>query len=289
MKSILLLLTIASFLSPLKEKHTDQQQMKIDLSAYDKVNIYNTGGAIKINTTRGNANEAIVNAERKLSATTKKKLNRAIDEIHVDTMVVDGELFIYISAPNKFLKSGGGGYLYYQSRDKYNDSWEGIKESGIQYEFDLDITLPQNTKTVVSTHRGDIKLDGIQGDLAAINHHGNIYLDNVVNLHRAHTHHGVIDVSFDKQSDHDLELRTHHGDITIKFPSTPSAELSMYSYHGSFYTDFDWKQALTPIEKNSNDRKTKYKMGSKTRVLMGSASKKIEFNSHHGDMYILKS
>ena len=288
MKSIILLLTIASFFSPLKEKHTDQQQMKIDLSAYDKVNIYNSSGAVKVNPIQGSGNQAVVNATRKLSATSKKKLNRAIKEIYIDTMVVDGELYFYIVSPNRYLKSGGGDYLHYQSKDQFNN-YNEIKESGINYEFELDILLPQNTKAVVSTHRGDIELNGIQGDLSALNHHGNVYLNNVQNLQYAHSHHGVIDVSFDRQSDHDIKLDTHHGDITIKFPNTPSAELDLYSYHGSFYTDFDWKPGKMIVENNRKNKKTKYKVGSKTRVLMGSASKKIQFNSHHGNMYILKS
>ena len=286
MNTLIILFALLFSSSPLKQEHTDQASLKIDVSKYDKINIYNTGGAINVKSTT--SQNATFNSTRKIKATTGKKLQRAIAEIYVDTISMDDELFVYIANPEKVLRNQGGDYLHYQHKDQQGNIFGNIKSSGIDFEFDFEITLPADAEGVISTHKGDIEVNGVKGELAVLNHFGDIRLSEVHKVETVRSHHGELKVLFDKQPEHDISLNTHHGNITISFKDTPSAMLDLYSYHGSFFTDFDWKPSATKVVQNLKNGKTKYKIGKNTNVRIGGGEHKIKFKSHHGNMYILK-
>lgn len=284
MNTLTFLLCFLSTIIGTKPTHNDSGVLKLDLSKYERVNIYNMGGNIKVRTT--SSNQSTIKYKRTLTATTNRKLDRAKQEITVDTVSMDGELFIYIANPEKVLRSTGGDYLSYQNAEGTNP-FNGIKASGIKYEFDFDIVMPSDVDGVVSTHVGDIDIRGIKGELAVLNHHGHIHLDEVHQLEYVKSHHGELKVAFSDQPNHDLSLKTHHGNISVSFPSTPSLRLDLDSYHGSFFTDFNWEPLVKKI-KMTDEKKTKYKVGSKTSAQIGDGEYLMSFQSHHGNMYILK-
>jgi len=281
--TILLTLLISSFGQT--KTHSDTSILELDMSKYDKINVYNFHGNVNVNS--NNSSNAIIKSARKIEASSSKKLDRAIKEIYLDTMTMDDELYIFIEDPDKTLENHWGEYLNYQ--DKRNrDRNSGIKSVGIKYEFDLDITLPADVDAVISTHKGDIDLSGIQGELTVLNHHGNINLEGVYRVDNVKSHHGALNIKFDKQPDNDIAFSTHHGDISVSFRSTPSAQLDLSSYHGSFFTDFDWKPSPSKTLKKIKNGKTKYKVGDNTNVQIGGGKHVLKFRSHHGNMHILK-
>lgn len=271
------------------QKHTDSKSFDFDMNRYDKIHIYNTGGAITVQGNR--TGDARIEVDRVLKATTQKKLKRAITEIFVDTMIVDDELFVFISSPYRKLKSNNNDeFLHYQSPHNNSQSKNGIYEVGVTTVFNLNINIPTETEMIVSTHKGLLKVNGVQGSLAAINHHDDVILTNVRDVTYAHSHHGDVQVDFVQQPSNDISFDTHHGDIKVSFPGTPSAQVEFESYHGSFFTDFDWEKEQPKFEKvkSKSKRKATYKLGDKTIVSIGNGGQKMTFDSHHGDFYILK-
>lgn len=283
MNTLILLITVLLNTTGLKHEHVDQSVLTIDMSKYDRVNIYNNVGEIRIKPT--STNKAVFETTRTIRATSSKKLKRATTEIQVDTMVVDGELFVFIDSPYSTLERRGDNYWY--QNHSYNNG-DSFKSAGIDSEFDFEISLPANTDGLVSTHKGDIDIHGVKGEIKVYNHFGDINLKGVQDVSKVHSHHGSLNVLFDKQPQHDLSLDTHHGDITISFKQTPSARLDLYSYHGSFFTDFEWQPLVTKVKTSGKNGKTKYKIGQNTNVQIGEGEHEIKFKSHHGDMYILK-
>ena len=286
MNTLITFLTILISINSYTKEHTDNSVLKLDMTKYDKINVYNFHGNVQVNST--NSTNALIKSARKIEASSSKKLQRAITEIYLDTMTMDDELYIYISDPDKTLENiWGGGFLSYQDINN-NHNHSGIKSADIKYEFDLELELPAYVDAVISTHKGDIDLSGIKGELSVLNHHGNISLDGVIKVDQVRSHHGELKVKFDQQPENDIEFSTHHGDISVSFNNTPSAQLDLDSYHGSFFTDFEWTPSPSATLKKNKNGKTKYTVGKTTNLLIGGGKHKLKFRSHHGNMHILK-
>lgn len=272
------------------QTNTDSKTLDFDMSQYSMIHIYNSNGDIDVRGVK--SDQAKVEVERTLKATSQKRLKRAMTEIFIDTMVVDDELFVYVNSPYRKLMGGQNQrYLHYQTPYDQWDSKDGIHQVGIESTFELKVSIPYETSLVVSTHKGHILVDEIKGDLAALNHFNDVKLKNVRDVNYAHSHHGDIQVDFIEQPENDISFDTHHGDIKVSFPQAPSLEIEFDSYHGSFYTDFEWQEQSPQFKKvkSKSKRKATYKLEDKTLVSMGNGTQKITFDSHHGDFYILKN
>jgi|GEM_PF-1415842 len=290
MKPIILTMCMLLCLGANAQRYSDNTNLNIDVSQYEIVHIYNTGGETSVKVSSGN--NLRLDATRKIKAKSDRKLEEAKADIFLDTSVVDGALIIYVENPYRVLKGDyDNDHFYYTSRHNGGHYGNGWGNNGVDFTFDMDITLPPTTTLIVSTHRGDLEVDGVRGALRAVNHHGNVSLNDVKVLHYAHSHHGDVEVSFVSQPDNDMSFDTHHGDIRVSFPQAPSAEIEFDSHHGSFYTDFDWNPSKAQLEVNKSKRRrgTKYKIGDRTKVSMGQGNHKMTFDTHHGDMYILKN
>lgn len=289
MKSILYIYLIFSTIGLFSQSHQDVTRMDVNTQNFERVHLYNTGGKVNVTSTSGQSGQII--AHRTIKATSKTKLKRAVEEIFFDSLIIDNELFLFVNNPYKTLEPHSSGkYMHYQYNYRGDEKqyWDGMKSLGVDFKFEIELSLPKATDLVVVTHRGILSVEDIQGSLVAMNHHDDVYLENVADLERASSHHGDVEVSFANEPSEDIALNTHHGDIKLKFKNEPSATLELYSYHGSFYTDFDYKSAPLVTVASKSKRSTKYKVGNKTRVTMGNGGKKISFDSHHGDMYIIK-
>ena len=62
----------------------------------------------------------------------------------------------------------------------------------------------------------------------------------------------------------------------------------MKSHHGSFYTDFDWKAMPVSVAREDGKSGTRYRWGNGTQVRIGSGGIKMDFRTHHGDVFLTK-
>ena len=268
------------------QKHEDRRQMKVDLSQFEEIHLYNTSGNVSV--TPSMDHSATIEIRRSIEARSNKKLEEAKSSIYFDTTVVDGRLYFFVNNPYSILEIDDDGNAHYNSRENGKWRWSGSSDKKTKFEFTLDITMPVDKHLVVSTHRKDLKVKGHSGVLVAKTHHGSLKVEDVKNLTLARSHHGDIEASYAVVPSIDTDFKTHHGDIQVAFPSSPSAEISMYSHHGDFYTDFEWTSLPLKVKTKKNGRQTKFKYGGDTSIKMGDGKNKMTFKSHHGDMYIMK-
>ena len=289
MKYITTLIILMITMSLSAQRHNDQQKLDLDLSSYDAIHIYNKYGDVEV--TGSKVVTAQIKAARMIKTKSRKKLAKAISEIKLETTVIDNELIVYIESPFYKLQGDyGNDHMYYRGMN------DGMFNSGnwnkpyADFSFDMEVTLPEDANLVVSTHEGSLHVEGMKGELIALNHHDGLKLENIENLSYAHSHHGDVEVQFSAIPSNDISFDTHHGDIKVSFPSTPSAAVSFDSHHGSFYTDFDWKQQPVRLSKSTSksNRKAKYKVGDKTTVSIGKGQYNLTFQTHHGDMYLMQ-
>ena len=271
-----------------REKHTDVTELKMNVSSYDQILLFNKYGDVKVTGISGNT--AIVKVRRTLDAKSRKQLDEAKNEIYLDTMQLEDNLYFFIQNPYQILEIDKvGGNAYYNSRDQGKWRWSNHSDDRVRYEFTFEVQLPMNMDFRVSTHKKDLLVKNMKGRLNASAHHGHITLEGVTDLESANGHHGDIHVSFSQNPRVDSKFHTHHGNIELEFPSAPSADISMKSHHGKFFTDFDWQPVAQKISKEKNKRGMTYKIGASTSVRMGRGDYKISMRSHHGDMYIKRA
>ena len=163
------------------QRHNDMQNLNLDLSGYDAIHIYNKHGDVHVKGAK--VATAEIRADRMIKTKSKKKLERAISEINLKTTVLDNELIIYIETP--FYRLQGDYNNDYMSYRGMND---GMFNSGnwnkpyADFSFDMEITLPENVNLIVSTHEGRLNVDGMKGELIALNHHDDLKLKNIKRL-----------------------------------------------------------------------------------------------------------
>ncbi len=287
MKYLLMITLSLVMLNISGQSSEDTQEWDVDVSDMKQVLLFNKEGNVKITGTSGD--RVKIKVKRKLKAKTKAKLTKAKQEIYLDTMMIEGNLYFFVQNPYTILEMDKiGGNAWYNSRDQGKWRWNSHGDRDVHWEMTIEMQVPRNMPLRAYTHKKDLHISGVTGMLNAGVHHGSLNLKDVKNIESASGHHGDIAVSFSDQPDVDGKFDTHHGDIKLEFPSAPSAKVSMDSHHGSFYTDFDWSPLALKTTKSKSNKGTTYRVGDGTSVQFGGGAHDIKMHSHHGDMYILR-
>ena len=273
-----------SFLSA--QTHEDRTSMNFTSSDYEMLRLHNYKG--EVNITAHNSSSIEVRAVRKLNAKTSAKLEKAKKEVFLDSTVIDGDLVLFINAPDRKLEINEDGQAYYNSYGWDNWNKSDVKKYDTKYEFIIEIKMPASMDLYASNHHEDLTIDGINGKLTAKNHHNSVYVKTGSTDVTAKSHHG--DVTVDHTSSNVMKgnYKTHHGDIKTSFPAL-SAKVEMSSHHGSLYTDLDYDYTATQVKYSKNGKKTRYKSKGGASIQIGSGKAELYYKTHHGDSIISRT
>ena len=268
------------------QKATDNITLNYDVSSFENIRIHNFKGNVSVKTKPGNT--LSLKVKRTLKAKTGKKLEAAKQEVYLDTTIIDNELVVFMVAPQKYFKIDKDGNSYYQGNNWNNWSKNDIKEYDVEYEFEIEASVPANRNIYAATHHKDVGVYGVQGNTTVKSHHGNVMAttggDEVV----ARSHHGDVTVHHTSRSVSKGEYKTHHGDIKTSFPAL-SAKVTMASHHGSYFIDFDYEHVAQEVSMKKDGKTTKYKYGGDTSIKVGSGLGRLTYKTHHGDTYIINN
>lgn len=268
------------------QKTTDNFNLNYNVANYEDIRIHNFKGNVVVNAKPGK--EFSLKVTRKLKSRSKSDLQKAKEEVYLDTTVIDGEFIVFMVAPDKHFKIDDDGGSYYQGENWDNWSKNNIKKYGVEYEFEIEASIPPHKNLYAATHHNDVKVAGIQGNTTVKSHHGNVYADTGGEIVVAKTHHGDVKVDHSSNSVSKGVYITHHGDIETSFPQV-SAMVSLKSHHGSFYTDFDYDHVAQKVNFNKDGKKTMYKYGGETNIKVGRGTGDFTYRTHHGDTFINKN
>ncbi|GLR17393.1 DUF4097 family beta strand repeat-containing protein [Portibacter lacus] len=284
-----LYILLMSLLFPLLlngQQSTDKFDLKYDVKAYQSIRIHNFKGDVKVKAKQGN--ELRLKVSRTLKSKSNQKLKAAKEEVYLDTTSIDGEFIVFMIAPDKHFKIDDDGSSYYQGENWDNWSKKNIKDYGVEYEFEIEATVPPGVNLYAATHHKDVEVSGIQGNTTVKSHHGSVKASTGGSLVIAKTHHGDVTVDHSSSQVQKGIYKTHHGDIRTSFPSV-SAMASMDSHHGSFYTDFDYQHVAQKVNIKKDGTKAKYKYSGATSIKLGSGNGTLTYRTHHGDTFINKN
>ncbi len=286
LKILLILFLIAWMLPDLRSQDPDDtQEFLFSAEDFNSVGIYNYRGPVQIKGIDGDIGK--VRSSRTLSDRTQHYLNSSNERIFLDTLWVDGNLFVFVDAPDRIFKVEDGSHAYYEGWNR-PPSGSKLRHFKLDYEFSLVIEIPRHLKLEASTHEKRLEIENFSNDIIASNHHDDITLVQVSGNVKASTHHGNIQVNFSSNPPGSIKCSTHHGDIKVEVNPGLSADVHMESHHGSLFTDFDCHPVPLQVSTEESGKGTKYRWGSGTNVRIGQGDLEIDFDTHHGDAYIIK-
>ncbi len=267
------------------QSHESVQEYNISTDNLNTLHIHNRDGAVFVRGTDGD--RARLKITRRMKSASKAQLERAQEEVYIDTIMVNGDLYFFIEAPDRVFKitdEGDGYYDGWHNRQNKSD----FRHFKLDYSFTWEVEIPNTLDLHASTHRKNLTVENVSGAVVVENHHDDLELTNLSGDLWASTHHGDVNVSFIKNPANIIECDTHHGDIRVQVQEQLSADVTLNSHHGSFYTDFDWETIPYAIETRQHQGKTRYRWGKGTQVRIGDGGLRMDFNTHHGDVYVTK-
>lgn len=279
--SILLIGSISQILAA--QSFTDEQTFTFDVNNLEALRLHNKYGAVKVTGTSGR--KAVLKVKRTIETASRAQLNKAKEEIYLDSIYSEGTLIFFMHHPDYRLEINENGGAHYNSKQ---ENWNRPK---IHYqqkvEMEIELQVPSFVPLFVSTHHKDLSVKNINADVLVQNHHGEIRLQAIGGNVNAHTHHGKIKASMTKAPTKDTNFDTHHGDIEVTYPRNLSADFSLKTKHGNFFTDFDYKLASLPTSLSNSKKGTKYKVEGGTNLQIGNGGPKLSLKTYHGSIYIL--
>jgi len=268
------------------QQFKDRSSFTVDVSQLDRFHLYNRRGAVTVKAVSGNT--ATVQVVRSLKAKSQQRLDEAKEEIYMDSIIRNGEVFFFIEHPTLKLRFDDEGHAQYRSKD--DSWWNDSDRNHVKAEFTVILEIPAQTDLSVMNHEHPLKISGMQGDLKAGNHHDGVLVENQGGSADVHSHHGDVEVFYTKNPTRECKYDTHHGDIRVHYQAGLSADASLYSYHGDFYTEFDWSVMPMTVSENKRGKGAKYQISGKngTNIRIGAGGSKQKFRTHHGDIYLLQ-
>ncbi len=224
--------------------------------------------------------KVLVEVNMELRARTDRQLERAKSEVKLGTEERGDSLVYFVDGPCNC-----------DCRDRnrrYN--WN---RCDYDYKFILDfkVKVPASTNLELYTvNNGDIRVDGVTGEIMAKNVNGGIYLDKIAGATKAHTINGDVEITYTSNPKEHSMYYTLNGDLTVFYLPNLSADMSFKSFNGDFYTNFDITQQL-PSRITSDSRRsrgTTYKIDERTAVRVGQGGVELDFETFNGDIFIKK-
>ncbi|MCG3121094.1 MAG: hypothetical protein ALAOOOJD_04048 [bacterium] len=159
---------------------------------------------------------------------------------------------------------------------------------------DLTIQVPKKISLKLSClNDGDIKVEGVSGEIEVNNQNGAITITDVSGSVVAYAHNDDITVSFAKvEPDKAMSFVSWNGDVDVTFPPEVRAKAKMKTNNGEVYSDFEVKleAAANRVEEDGRKEGGKYKLKVEKAVygLINGGGPEMQFSTYNGDIYIRK-
>lgn len=171
-----------------------------------------------------------------------------------------------------------------------NDNEVQIHNEAWNTKTDFDIKVPKNFSLKLSTvNKGDIYVDGVNGEMEISNVNGEITLEGVGGSVIANTTNGELKVSFNSMdTDKEMAFSSFNGNVEVTFPSSLRANVKAKSDMGDIYTDFDMAVAeeQPKVEKGKSSDGYKVKIEQWVRGKINGGGPEMMFKSFNGDIII---
>jgi hypothetical protein len=254
---------------PVKEEETIEKTVALSGSP-NRVVIDNLEGYVHATASAGSSVQ--IKAHKIIRAETDADLAEAKRDVKLDISGKPGQVSVDYNAPWRC--HGDGQPCSGEHRHFYD------------VVYDLDVQVPRDARTVISTvNRGDIRLDGLNGNFDVGNVNGAIAMTAIGGSGDAHTVNGPIAVHFSKNPAGPCSFKTVNGSVDAFFPQDLSADLSFKTLNGQIYSDFDVSaRAMPVVETERRDGKFVYHGNRLSGGSAGRGGPELSFNTLNGSI-----
>jgi hypothetical protein len=178
--------------------------------------------------------------------------------------------------------------IYYDAPWRCNGEGRGCHgEHRHFYEvtYDIDVQVPRNARSVVSTVNGDIRLDGSSGGFDVSDVNGPISMSGIAGSGDAHTVNGPIVVHFARNPPAATSFKSINGQLDIYCQPGLSADLLFKTFNGQIYSDFDVSpgaEATADVEHSNG--KFIYRSSRARSARVGAGGPELSFDAFNGNI-----
>lgn len=224
-----------------------------------------------VHVTGVNGSEVRVTAHKTIRAETESDLREAENEVKLDMTQQPGTVTVSYDAPWRCHDGHGCG---------------GDHRRFYEVRYDIDVQVPRNARTAISTVNGPIRVGGVAGgfDVSGVN--GPITMTGIAGAGEARTVNGPIAVHFASNPSAASSFKTVNGALDIYFPRGLAADLLFKTFNGEIYSDFEVAPRavnMAAAVERSNGRFV-YRSNRTKAGRIGTGGPELSFNTLNGDI-----
>ena len=244
-----------------------------------EVVIKNINGGVKVSGYEGD--NIVVKGTKELWKEGKDISNGEAEDYSLQTEEYNGNLYLYVDAPNTHVE-------FRKGRIDYHWHWDDDERDRIDFHFDLEIQIPKKLMVSVSTvNGGEVLVEDMENGVKARNVNGSIKVKDVKGYTTASTVNGNIEVWFLESPTENTGFKTVNGTIEVYSPKDLSAVITFESLHGELYTDFEQVQRLpNRLNKEKSGKGYRYRIDQNSPIQVGDGDIEISFEMVNGSAYI---
>jgi hypothetical protein len=213
-------------------------------------------------------------AEEKTEARSQTAFERARQEVRLDVGREGDEVTIFVDGP-------------FRERDEHGFGCH--RSLGYTVTYDFEIRVPRRTRLDVRTvNGGDVRVEGVLGDLRAANVNGHVTLERIGGgAVRATTVNGPVRARFDKNPTEDSTFKTVNGNVELWLQPGLSADLRFKTFSGEARTDFEVEPLPSDavVERKEGDRRM-FVAREWSRVRVSRGGPQLSFETFNGNILI---
>jgi len=165
-----------------------------------------------------------------------------------------------------------------------------IRSSPLGDAHDISVQVPVNTSLNLHTLNGQIRVDGVHGEIVLHTNNGRIEANRVAGTVVADTLNGKIAVGMEGvDQSKPLSFSTLNGTIDVSMPADLKANVRFKTSHGAVYSDFDVLMGGTLTEPDHSGQgkyRLRYDSGMQGRINGGGVD--ISFRTLNAPIYLHK-
>jgi len=238
------------------------------------VMINNVYGSVVVEPSNDNKVHVLLKIE--IDAPTEALLAQAKRDLKWGEYLGQDSLVFYTNAP----------FIRNCNEPPFKGSWWN---DGPDYSFTYEykVQIPKNSMVYAKTvNEGSVLVKDITGKVRVANINGDVVVKNAYDIAKASSINGDITINFVKSPKDPIKFHTINGDFNLTFPKDFAAKVYFKSLNGEMYSSFDYKTLSPQVSSTKNSKGTKYKVGSKTGVEIGSGGPTLTFDSINGNVYL---
>lgn len=234
------------------------------------IEIDNVNGSIDVVGTDGDQVQLVV--DEKFRAESKAKLEEARKRITLETTQDGNSLRLYVDDPFRWQDDGFWGFH------------EGRGYCG---SMDFEVQVPRNTRVMLKTVDGSVRVRDVTGDFSVHSVSGRIIMENLAGSGTARTVNGAVNVKFRENPSENSDFGSINGSVELYFAPKLNADFRLHTFNGSVFSDFPIEAPSAEVEHEG--MRTIYRAHRESGGRVGTGGPEIRVETLNGAIRILEN